>query len=113
MSSLVMVSVGYEKNDNGFRVWERVEWIVYHSYHRYLSHANIMSLSNKESVIVSVAIPVHVSGHEFLYMSQGDIKTVSVQTKRIFSPRPCRSLNWPNGPSGEKIFDEGCRNGCI
>ena len=70
-------------------------------------HTPILSLSNKESVAESVAIPVHVSG------SQGDIKTVSVQTKRTCSLRPCRSPNWPNGPSGEKIFDEGSRNGCI
>ena len=45
----------------------------------YLQYANILSLSNKESVVVSAVIPVHASG------KQGEIKSVSPNKMHLFS----------------------------
>ena len=33
---LVMALVGYGSNDNKFKVWEKVDWMVYHSDCKYL-----------------------------------------------------------------------------
>ena len=53
----------------------------------YLQYTNFLSLSNKESVIVSPVIIVHTLG------KNGEIKIVSVLARRPSSLVPCSNLN--------------------
>ena len=61
MLGLLMVLVGFGSNDNRLRVWERVEWMVCHSYSKHLHQRPLSAICqySEESVIVIVAIPVH------------------------------------------------------
>ena len=65
-----------KNNGNKWREWQRVDWMVCQSDLKYLPQtlllANFLSLSNKESVIVSDVISFHASG------KQGEIKAVPV-----------------------------------
>ena len=95
---LGMVLVGYGSNDNRLRVWEKVDWMVYHSDCRYL-HQGLLPpthdvISDKGSVIVSLVI-----------------KTVSILTRVPSSLIPWCSLNWLNGWGGENIFGVDCWDG--
>ena len=53
----------------------------------YLQYTNFLSLSNKESVIVSPVITAHT------FWKNGEIKTVFVLTRRPNSLVPWRNLN--------------------
>ena len=39
MGVFVMILVGYRNNDNKLKVWENVDWIVFHSNRKHL-HQN-------------------------------------------------------------------------
>ena len=49
----------------------------------YLAYTNFLSLSDKKSVILSIAIDIHATG------KQGKIKAVPVLTKLVRSLGPC------------------------
>ena len=73
-----MILVGYGSNDNRLTVWQRMEWVVCHSYHKhFLSEATIVpaihqySESEGYGISDSAAILVCASG------KQGEIKTVN------------------------------------
>ena len=92
---LVMVLVGYGSNNNRLRVCERVEWfaiLIASIFTRgyYLQRINLLSMSEKKSVIVSAIVPVYALG------KQGDIKTVSVKTRLTCSLGLWRSMYFWN-----------------
>ena len=79
--SLVIVLVGYGSNNNRLRVYERVDWLFFHSDLKHLPQRvllaihHFLSLSDRESAIVSTVISVHTSE------KQEEIKTVSFLTR--------------------------------
>ena len=83
LSGLLMVLVGYESNDN--REWNGWFSILITSIFLrdcYLQNTNFLSLSDKESVNLRVAIAIHVSG------TQVEIKAAPVLIRlfRLFTP---------------------------
>ena len=68
----------------------------------YLQYINVLSLGDRESVVVSPTITVHT-----LRKKEGN-KTVLVLTRHRSSLVPLRSLNWLNGWGRENIFGVDC-----
>ena len=80
--------------------------MVFHSDCKHLyqlpTYTDFLSLSDKESVIVSAVIPVYT------LRKKTEIKVVSVLAKLPCSLVPRRSLNWLNGRSRENTCKDRC-----
>ena len=108
---LVLALVGYGSNDNRLRVWETVHgWfdimIINIFIRDYLQYINFLSLSDKESVIVSSVFPVHTS------WKKGEIRTAPFLTRRPSSLVPWHILYWLNGWGRQTAFCVDWRDDC-
>ena len=87
--NLLMLLLGYETNGSSLKAWETVERLVCYLListfleNFYLAFTNFLSLSDKKSVVLSIAIDIHATG------KQGKIKAVPVLTKLVRSLGPC------------------------
>ena len=72
----------------------------------YLQYTNFLSLSDKKSVIVSLAVTVQTLS------DKEENKSVLVLTRLPSSLVPSCSLNWLNGCGRENIFGVDGWNGC-
>ena len=72
----------------------------------YLYYTDFLSLSDKESVILSTFIPVYT------LRKKTEIKTVSVLTRLPCSLVPWWRLNWLNGCCRENTFNVDCKDRC-
>ena len=99
-----MLLIGYESNGIRLRVWEKVDCIITSICIRdyYLQYTNFLSLSDKESVIVSPVITVYA------LRKKGEVKTMSLLTILASSLTLGRSLNCLNGWGRQKKFDVDC-----
>lgn len=77
-----MVLVGYGSNGDGYRPWERVEWMVCDLNYKHLPQRLLLAIRNndfrhndKKSVIVSAAVLAHPS------RNQGENRAASVLTR--------------------------------
>ena len=92
---LVVVLAGYGSNDNRLRVWEKVDWMVYHTCN--ISVFGVWAMKN-QWLWLSRAITVYI------LRRNRDIKTVAVVTIFPSSLLPWLSLNWQNHLGRENIF---------
>ena len=104
---IIRISWGYERK---WVWWFAIPIASIFIKDYYLQYINFLSLSDKESVIVSPVITAHT------LRKKEKIKTVSVLTRLPSSLVPCYSLNWLNGWSRENIFggdSRSLRNGVL
>ena len=97
----------YEQYERRWIKWFAIPIVSIFIRDYHLQYTSFLSLSSKESEVLSSVITVH------LLRRKVEIKTVSALTRLPSSLVLWHSLKWRNGWGRETIFDIDCCDGCM